>query len=216
MKLQKVGGVASVANGILSVVLVFIIAVLGRRLGLVDFMTDILDPVKGIAAWKASPLTFFLNDIDLLLWGIASFLVVLALRERMQTSAPILTQIALTAISIALGLSIILGIAPQAFRPFLISTGDASAYRAIVIILQQLSVSADHACGWSLLLIGWAALKTTALPRILACLIVLTGLLFILDFLAGVLAALGMIVFTIMSFWLGIVLLRTKNSAVLS
>jgi hypothetical protein len=215
MKLQKVGGVASVANGILAVILIYLMGFLFPRLGIVS-TKDLLDHVKGIAAWTASPMTFFAGDIDILLWGIAPFLVVLALRERMQTSAPILTQIALVAISIASGLWLILGIAPQAIRPFLISTGDASAYRAIAIIQWGLNNSADNACGWSLLLIGWAALKTAALPRMLACLIVLTGLLFILDFFAEALAAGGVILFAIMSFWLGITLLRTKNQAVLA
>jgi hypothetical protein len=214
MKLQKVGGVASLANGILAVAIVFIVMVVCPRLGHIQIFD--LDPVRGIAAWSASPMTFLSTDIDVLLWGIAPFLVVLALRERMQASAPILTQIALIAISIASGLWLVGGIAPQVFRPFLISTGDASAYRATMILMQGLACSADHAGGWSLLLIGWAALKTTALSRILACLIALTGLLFILEFLVGVLAALGMILFTITSFWLGITLLRTPQKAVLS
>jgi hypothetical protein len=215
MKLQKVGGVASLANGILAVLLIYLMGVLFPRLGMVS-PKDLLDPVKGIAAWTASPMTFFVGDIDILLWGIAPFLVVLALRERMQASAPILTQIALVAISIASGLWIVLGIAPQAIRPFMISAGDGSAYRAIAILILGLNNSADHACGWSLLLIGWAALKTTALPRVLACLIVLTGLFFILDFFAEALAAGGGVMFAIISFWLGITLLRTKNQAVLS
>jgi hypothetical protein len=215
MKLQKLGGVASLANGILSIALVFMSVALLPRLNLTGF-TDLLDPVKGIAAWKASPVTFFLGDIDILLWGIAPFLVVLALRERLQAGASTLTQVALLAISIASGFYIVMGIAPFAFRSFLISTGDASAYRAIAIIHQAVGNAADHTCGWSLFLIGWAAIKTAALPRILACLIVFTGLFFILDFLVGVFAPAGVVLFTIMSFWLGIKLLQTQNQTVVS
>jgi hypothetical protein len=212
MKLQKVGGIASLANVIAAVGFIFLMSVVYPRLGHVQI--NDLDPVRGMAAWAASPMTFFSTDMDIILWGIAPFLIVLALRERMQASAPILTQIGLVAISIASGLWLVGGVAPQIMRPLLISTGDASAYRATMMILQGLGYSADHACGWAFLLIGWAALKTTALPRILACLMVLTGLLFILDFLTVVLAGLVLILFPIMSFWLGITLLRTKNSAV--
>jgi hypothetical protein len=43
MKLQKLGGVASLVNGILAVGLVFIISVVGPRLGLAGF-DDLLDP----------------------------------------------------------------------------------------------------------------------------------------------------------------------------
>ena len=62
MKLQKVGGVASIANGILSLGLVFIFSIVFPRLGIVG-ANDLLDPVKGIAAWTASPTAFFAGDI---------------------------------------------------------------------------------------------------------------------------------------------------------
>lgn len=214
MKLQKVGGVASLVNVIASVALVFIIFVVYPRLGHVQ-LND-LDPVRGMAAWTASPMTFFSTDIDIILWAIGTFLVALALRERMQASAPILTQIALIASSIASGLWLVGGVAPQIIRPLLISTGDASAHRATMMILQGLGYSADHACGWALLLMGWAAFKTTALSRILACVIALTGLIFILDFLSVALALLVLILFPIMSFWLGVKLLQAKDSVALS
>lgn len=170
-----------------------------------------MDAAKGIAAWTASPTTFFSTEIEYILLGIAFLLIMLALRERMQADAPTLTQIALIVTSIACALWIAAGLVSHTMRPAIISAGDASAFRAAMAVFFGLSDGGDHAQGWALLLIGWAALKTAKLPRILGCLIVLAGLIFIFDFLSMVLGIVGMGVLIIQSVWLGVVLLRTKS-----
>jgi hypothetical protein len=209
MKLQKTGGVASVANGIMSVIFLVILLVVFPRLGIGP--DDWMDAVKCNQAFAASPITFFSLDIVYILMGIASLLTILALRERMEAGAPTLTQVALIATSIACGLWLAAALVSHVCRFPIASAGDASAFRAAQSVFLGLSTGGDHAYGWSFLLIGWAALSTAKLPRMLGYLIVLVGLIFVLDFLAMPLGIVGLGLLVILSLWLGIVLLRTES-----
>jgi hypothetical protein len=211
MKLQKIGGVASVANAVVSAIFLVILVVVFPRLGLIG-PNDWMDPAKNISAWAASPVAFFSLDIEYILFGIASLLTMLALRERMQADAPILTQTALIVISIACALWLAAGLVDHTMRLAIISAGgDASAFRAAMAVFFGLSDGGDHASGWALLLIGWAALKTAKLPRMLGYLIVLAGLILIFDFLSMVLSIVALALWIILFLWLGIVLLRTES-----
>lgn len=210
MKLQKVGGVASIANAVLTVIFLVILLVVFPRLGLFG-PDDSMDPAKGIPAWAASPFTFFSVEIVYILYAIAGLLVILALRERMRADAPILTQVALIVTAISCALWLAAGLVEHAVRLPIINARDTSAYRAAMGVFFGLSDGGDHAAGWASLVIGWAALKTAKLPRILGYLIVLVGLMFIFDFLAMVLAMVGLCLLIIQAVWLGVVLLRTKS-----
>jgi len=210
MKLQKAGGVASIANAVLTVIFLLIFLVVFPRLGLMG-PEDSMDPAKGIRAWVASPLTFFSFEIIYILYGIIFLLVMLALRERMQADAPILTQIALIVTSIACALWLAAGLVEHAVRLPIVNARDTSAYRAAMGVFFGLSDGGDHASGWASLLMGVAALKSAKLPRILGYLTVLVGLLFILDFISLALGMVGLCVWVIWSVWLGRVLLRTKE-----
>ena len=211
MKLQKIGGIASIANAVLTVIFLVILLVVFPRLGLFG-PEDSMDPAKGIAAWAASPFTFFSFEIIYVLFAIAGLLVILALRERMQAGAPILTQIALIVTAISCVLWLAAGLVEHAVRLPIVSAKDTSAYRAAMGVYFGLSDGGDHAFGWASLVIGLAALKTAKLPRILGYLIILIGLMFILDFLSlSIFAMIGLWLFIIQSVWLGIVLLRTKS-----
>jgi hypothetical protein len=210
MKLQKVGGFGSIGSAFIIAIFLVIVGLVFPRLGLVG-PSDRMDPIKGIAAESASPITFFLLNLVLILCGIAFVLIILALRERMQANAPNVMRLALIGVSIAFALWLASGlIGIVGMRP-IVSAKDASAYRALMGVYFGLVIAGDHAVGWALLLIGWAALKIRALPRILSYLSVLVGIVFILDFAAKPLMPVSLFLCILWNVWLGVVLLRSKS-----
>ena len=164
MNLQRIAGAASVVNAFFWVLLLVFHIVVFPRLGLVE-PSDWRDPVKGIAAWAASPGVFSTIDIGNVIASIASLLVILALRERMKVNAPTLMTIALIGVSIFSALWLAAGLNRWDARPSIVSTNDVSAYIAANNVFLGLCTAAGHALGWALLLAGWAAFKTTNLPR---------------------------------------------------
>jgi hypothetical protein len=147
----------------------------------------------------------------LMLWSIAFILIVLALRERMQASAPNLMRIAVIGVSITSALSLAAGLIGIVGMPSIVSAKDASAFRAVMAMFFGLITAADHALGWALLLSGWAALKTARLPKILSYVLVIKGVVMILEFTAQPLMLVGMLLGIVFWPWLGIVLLRSKS-----
>lgn len=95
--------------------------------------------------------------------------------------------------------------------PSIVSAKDASAFRAVMAMSLGLSTAGDTALGWALLLIGWAALKTKGLPRILSYFSVLKGVVMILEFAVQPLMIVGLLLGIVFYPWLGIVLLRSKS-----
>ena len=210
MKLQKIGGFGSIGSAFLVAIFLVIVGLVFPRLGLVG-PSDRMDPIKGIAAESASPITFFLLNLVLILCGIAFVLIILALRERMQANAPNVMRLALIGVSIAFALWLASGlIGIVGMRP-IVSAKDASAYRALIGVYFGLVIAGDHAVGWALLLIGWAALKIRALSQILSYLSVLVGIVFILDFAAKPLMPVSLFLCILWNVWLGVVLLRSKS-----
>jgi hypothetical protein len=210
MKLQKIGGISSIGRAILDAIFLVFVFLLFPRIGVVG-PSDLIDPVKGIAAWSASPITFFLfNLLCTLLLSIALILIMLALRERMQVSAPNLMRIVVIGMSVGSALYIAVGLIGIVGMPSIVSVKDVSAYRAVMGVYLGLLFAGDQAFGWVQLLIGWAALKTRGLPRILSYLTMLMGLLLILDFVVGPLGFVEVFLGIIWGVWVGVVLLRSK------
>jgi len=94
--------------------------------------------------------------------------------------------------------------------PTIASAQNLSTRRAVTAMYIGLIFAGDHALGWVLLLIGWAALKTRGLPRILSYLLVLYGIIAILEFAVHPFMIVGVILGIIWGVWLGVVLLRSK------
>jgi hypothetical protein len=209
MKLQKIGGISSIGIAFLCVICLVSLLLVFPRLGLVG-PSDWIDPVKGIAAWSASPITFFLFNLVYILWSIALILIVLALRERMQASAPNLMRMAVIGVSISCALWLAAGLIWIVGMPSIVSAKDASAYRAVMGAAFGLFMAGDHAEGWVLLLIGWAALKTRGLLRILSYFIMLKGIVGIFEFAAQPLMFVILLIGIVWGVWLGVVLLRSK------
>jgi hypothetical protein len=209
MKLQKIGGVGSIGSAFLAAIYLVFFLLVFPSLGLVG-PSDWIDPTKCIAAWSASPITFFLLNLGFILLSIAFIMIVLALRDRMQASAPNLMRIAVIGVSISCALWLAGGLIGIIGMPSIVSAKDASAYRAVMGVYLGLSIAADHALGWVLLLIGWAAVKTSGLPRILSYLSVLVGIVGILEFAVQPFMFVFLFLGIIWGLWLGVVLLRSK------
>ena len=210
MKLQKIGGFGSIGSAFLCAICLVILLLVFPRLGLVE-PRDWNDPVKGFDAGSASPITFFILNLEFILWSIAFILIVMALRERMQASAPTLMRIVVIGVSITCALWLAAGLIGIIGMPSIVSAKDASAFRAVMAMSLGLSTAGDTALGWALLLIGWAALKTKGLPRILSYFSILKGVVMILEFAVQPLMLVGLLLGIVFYPWLGIVLLRSKG-----
>ncbi len=216
MKLQKVGGYASIVYGLLALFFLVIIIFVLPGLGLVE-PSDWSDPVKGMAAGDKSPATFFLMNLDFVLLGITIVLIALALQERMEEEAPNLMRLVVIGASISAALWFSGGLIAITGFPPIISAKDISAYRALNNVYFGLGIAGDHASGWSLLLSGWVAIKTGKLPRLLGFLLIFVGILWILEFfscghyLYGLLVLVGLLIHVIANLWLGTVFLRNRS-----
>lgn len=209
MKLQKIGGVGSIGFACLCAIFLVFFFLLFPRLGLVE-SSDWIDPVKINAAWSTSPITLVLLNLELILFSIALILIALALRERMQAGVPNLMQIVVIGVSIACALLLASALIEITVSPTIASAQNLSTRRAVTAICLGLMFAGDHALGWVLLLIGWAALKTRVLPRILSYLLMLYGIVAILEFAVHPFMFVGVILGIIWGVWLGVVLLRSK------
>ena len=212
MKLQKIGGIGSIGTAILVVIMLVIMLIVSPRLGLVG-PSDWLDPVKSLDARSASPISFFILNLATLLCSIAYILIVLALRERMQASVPNLMRVVVIAVSVTCALWLASGSIGIFGMPSIVLAEDASAFRAANAMYFSLGFAGDSAAGWVLLLIGWAALKTRGLPRILSYLSVLKAIVMILEVAVQpfTLMLIGLLLGIVFYPWLGIVLLRSKS-----
>jgi len=210
MKLQKVGGYASLGIAFLFIVFLVIIFFVMPRLGLAG-PGDYEDPAKWIAAVNDSGLPFLLLSLVFILFSIAFILIVLALRERMQAEALHLMQISVIGASIFSALFLAAGVIGFSALPSIVSANDMSAYRAANKVMFALLFAGAHASGWALLLSGWGALKSRKLPRILSWLQMLLGVAWIAEFAVEPLQVLDAIPATVWGVWLGVVFLRSKT-----
>ena len=210
MKLQKLGGYASIVYVCAVVVVVGILVFMVPRLGLTGSGTG-SDPAKIIAAYSASPTTFNVIDLLIILIGILYILIALALQERMRTNAPHLMRLAVIAASVSFALLLACAITATLGNASITASKDISAYRAFLVMLGGLLSAGSNAWGWALLLIGWAALRTRALPRILGSIILAQGVVQILRFAVVQLESVLALLSIISMVWLGVVLLRKRE-----
>jgi hypothetical protein len=209
VKLQKIGGVGSIGFACLCAIFLVFHLLVFPRLGLVG-ESDWIDAVKINAAWSTSPITFVLFNFVPILFSIALIVIALALRERMQAGVPNLMQIVVIGVSIACALLLAAAIIEITVSPTIASAQNLPTRRAVTAMYVGLIFAGDHAMGWVLLLIGWAALKTRGLPRILSYLTMLYGIVLALEFAVHPFMNVGVIVGIIWGVWLGGVLLRSK------
>ena len=209
MKLQEIGGVGSIGFACLCAIFLVFFLLVCPRLGLVE-SSDWIDPVKINAAWSTSPITLALFNLESILFSIALILIALALRERMQAGVPNLMQIVFIGVSIACTLLLAAAIIEITVSPTIAIAQNLATRRAVTAMYFGLIFAGDHALGWVLLLIGWAALKTRRLSRILSYLLMLYGIIAIFEFAVHPFMFVGVILGIIWGVWLGVVLLRSK------
>ena len=213
MKLQKLGGLTAIGLVCVSIMSAALLSRIGPRIGPTDFAAISIDPVKMAAAYAAWPIVFNALLPFSILRGICALLIALALRERMQAGAPVLMRLSVIAASACAAMLSIVVIAAMLGHASFAGSVDMSAYRAFLVMLNGINATAINAFGWELLIIGWAALSTRALPRILSCFIFAAGVAHFIQFAfvnpsvmaaRGVLAGISMI-------WLAVVLLRNPE-----
>jgi hypothetical protein len=148
-----------------------------------------------------------------ILYAILILLVVLTLEERLRPDAPHLMRLAVIAVSVCSALCLTSNIGDFLGYEVLAATKDMSAFRVSLFLSELLGCASVHTLGWGFLLIGWAAVRSRRLPRILCYIIFILGIVSIIeftfivgDFIPGLIifALLWLIVFV----WLGIVFLR--------
>ena len=210
MKLQKLGGYASIVFVCALIAVVGIAAFTMPRLGL-TLSGDGADPVKVMAAYEASPITFHVLRPFGILIAIVIVLITLALQERMRANAPNLMRLAVIAASVASALLLANTITGTLGLASITSAKDVSAYRAFRVMQDGLSSAGLNAWGWALLLMGWAAITTRALPRILSWLILVYGVVTIFQFAVVQIQSVSLLLFLISMMWLGVVLLRKQE-----
>jgi hypothetical protein len=213
MRLQKLGGWTAIGLVFVSIASAALLSRIGPHIGPTDFAAISLDPAKMAAAYAALPVVFNALLPLSILRGICALLIALALRERMQADAPVLMRLSVIAASACAAMLSIVAIAAMLGHTSFAGSMDMSAYRAFLVMLNGINGTAINIFGWELLIIGWAALNTKALPRILNCFILAAGIVHFVQFTfvhPSVMAARGIFA-GISMIWLAVVLLRNPE-----
>jgi len=215
--LQKMGGFAALYSGA-----ALLVAMVGF-LVVVDIL-GVTDPLQKVAQLvENQAFLYFLNLISYVIWGIILVVLVLALNERLKADSPAMMQIA-TAIGLIWACIVIasgqvtnlgMGIVVDLY-----GTDPAQAstvWMAIDSVAQGLGSAGGEILGGTwVLLVSWAALRKGEFSKALNYLGVLIGVTGLISAVPGLslvaaIFGLGKIVWSI---WLGIVMLRSKTSAV--
>jgi lysylphosphatidylglycerol synthetase-like protein (DUF2156 family) len=208
MRLQKLGGYVSIGLACFLILKPGIELIMYARLGLTGW-GDAMDPVKMIAAHATSPTAFeaLFNSLFWLgsLFGICFLILVKTLEERIREKAPHLMHLALIFASICCAFAIAYNLTRISYGIFL-SSKDISAFRAYLTMANSIGLVSDFALGCSFLLIGSAALRTKALPRMLCFTLLANGIAQIT--LNGFI---GLWIAIINYAWLAIILLRKEQ-----
>ncbi len=206
--MQKVGAYASFVIGVAFVAILVLVFGLLPAMG-VKVPEDFTNPQ---AATKIASVLPIFNLLDLV-FGFTTVLVALALRERLQNSAPNQMRLAVIAASIAGALFIGTGIAQFYGWPILLQNppAGAAANAAFFAIATGLENAAIFAAGWVTLLWGWAGLSTKGLPSALNYVFILAGILSIVGVVSPLISILSVVADAIWAFWLGVILMPARK-----
>lgn len=212
--LQKMGGVAALyeAAAYIIAMIFFII--------MVDY-DAVVDPVEKVALLVDNQLgLYILTLLSYVLFGFFLVILTLALHERLKAASPAIMQVATVfgllwaGVVIASGMIFNVGMetAVNLYHTDPVQAG--AAWLAIDTVSAGIGGGTEFIGGTWLLLVSWAALRSSRLPKALSYLGLVIGLAGVLSDIPG-LALLG-IVFGLTQIvwfiWLGIVLLRRSPS----
>ena len=209
MKLQKLGGYASIILAGIIIVNIVILAIIFQGFT----QLEIYDPVKMMDAYNTYTIAFRVYYVLGILTGVLIAFIALVLQERMQAGAPQLMRLAVIAASGYFVFAIIAEMTGIYRNIVLSQINDPAAFRSFLVLHECFAGAAFNALGWALLFIGWSALRTRALPRLLGYIILVYGIadivvtVSIIEVAIPVGLLLGVIVFA----WLGIVLLGKQQ-----
>ncbi len=213
--LQKMGGLAALYAGT-----AYVVGMVGFLL--VVNISGVVDPVQKVALIVDNQ-TFLsiLHLIVFVIWGVFMVVLSLALYERLKAGSPAIVQTATALGLIWAGLVIASGMVYNIGMGTVVDiygTNPAQAatvWLAIESVFDGLGGGNEIVGGLWMLLVSWAALQAKEFPRALNYLGLVIGVVGILT----VIPALGMLtdVFGLSQIvwfvWLGIVMLRSKQSA---
>jgi hypothetical protein len=163
-----------------------------------------------IGAFAAKPAPFLLANLCNALLCAPAIVLTLALRERMPEARHRML-LAVIGASIAGALFLAGGIIPVVSLPQIIAANDLSAYRGVRGIVIGMMLAGTSAAGFALVLAGSAALSIGRLPRTLALLLVVGGMVEICEFAVPLILILDLILGVIWSLWLGVTLLISQE-----
>jgi hypothetical protein len=212
MKLQKLGGYASIVLACLNIAMVGILVNLFSEIA----GSDVYDPAKMMDIYHASTVSFWIYYVLSIFTGIFTLLVAVALQERMQATAPNLMRLGVIAVSIFFAFALSAEMSGIYRNTIVAQTNDPSSFRVFLVLHEYLYFAGISALGWGFLLIGCAALRTGALPKMLGYMILIYGIFSISQFAfsisqiaigLGIWFLAGLITFV----WLGLTLLRNEQ-----
>jgi hypothetical protein len=217
MKLQRPGGYAAIAG-----VCCFIIFLIMGDLIMGGLSPDnLLHAEKMMAALSAKLAHVVALFLSYSIGYILTFVMFLALHERMQADAVHLTRIMLIAASASIAVAITGSIVLlMGGGMVIVPAQDVSAFRALWAIVLGLRMMGHHTYGWACLLTGCAILKTRSFSRILGWLSLFAGIVWIPTTIVLQLLRVSqflaiLIIAVILSFlaqvWIGVALLRQKQ-----
>ena len=201
MKLQKLGGYAS----IILICVIVVIRGISAKLGLPLRYTDV-SPTELMTAFETYPIFIRIARLTSFLAAIYLVLITLVLKERMQSDAKNLMSFAIIAASIASTLELTGGTILVSSMEAMTAAKEILSYTLLVGIMEGISYAKGYAWGFALLLTGIAAVKTLVLPKILSYIILIYGICHIITFYVKPAGIVGML-FPIIFLWLGIYLL---------
>jgi hypothetical protein len=206
--LQRVGGYAALVTGAQFVAILVILFAVLAPLGVTGPGTP-PETVLKVATNSTTP--FLILNLIEALFSITFLLGALAVRERLQANASNRMRIAVIAASIGSALFLAGNLIAFTGFPAIVAANDASALRALDVVVNGLIVAGVFAFGWMMLLWGWAGISTKGLPTGLNYVLLLAGGIAVLAFLIPVFGLLGVIINVVWAFWLGYVLLRPAS-----
>jgi hypothetical protein len=205
MKLQKLGGYASI------ILICFIVLIRGMAASLgIPFSIADMDPVEVMTNFEAYPV--FMRIVPLLgIFGaIYIVLITLVLKERTQSNAPNLMRFAIIAATIGSMLELTGTMVSSSGMAAIAGAKDVSSYVLLNGIGEGINYARGIAWGLALLLTGIAAVKTRVLPKILSYIILICGIGHILIFAVQP-AQVVVVLLPIIFVWLGIFLIRNPE-----
>lgn len=209
MKLQKLGGYASIVLAGIIIVNIIILVMIFRNFT----QLEIYDPVKMMDAYNTYTIAFRMYYVLGILTGVLVVFISLVLLERMKAGAPQLMRLAVLGASGYFVFAIIAEMSGIYRNIVLSEINDPAAFTSFLILHECFASASFNALGWAFLFIGCSALITRALPRILGYIMLVYGIVNIIATVSiiEISIPLGLLFGVLVFLWLGIVLLRQQH-----